>query len=441
MTLASRISERSKVRPPALVAFNAIESSVARVVNRWPDIVPTVLDRDREAIVARIAARIRDDAWSDCTLTTVTRAARVVFDPDFRTRPDLADVRGFFVAETRVSTRPAFLSAMMTIYLESYEPESEHTMALAPALTSVQDRLGRRWKRLLEAVPKIFDPVRAPEALAEVMEEMVDPYAGLKEIGLRNPHSAGLMDHAHFRFLKLIEQTLKSEVGLARLFGWLKPEGVQPRLSGATAAIEAVLRPWLDRIPSEELQRIAIEGLIELYKDPRVQRGAPWGAVQPKLMEFVMRWLTGENIEFFLDVVSRVQASHMWPARRKFWLGLHKMGRIDAAWVAFSPAGDREARKLRDEAGGREGIAFGRQVAGGGRADTSLLIMRLGNCVVVEGSHSYKAHVFSASARGAPELFQLRYDCEAIRKIPGSEAVIHLGNWQERVTRAIGYTS
>ena len=244
MTLAEKIGKRSKVRSPALVDFNTIDSACAKVLNRWPDIVATVPERNREAVVAAVANRVRQDDWTDCTLTAVTRAARVVFDAAFRARPDLADVRRFFVRETRGSTRPGFLSAMVIVYLESYEPKAEHTKALADALTAARGHLGPRWGRLITKLPSIFDPDRAPDKLAELMDGMVDPYAELKAIGLRNPHGIGLMDHAHFCFLRLIERTLNTEAGIARLFGWLKPDGIQARVSGATTAIEAVLRPW-----------------------------------------------------------------------------------------------------------------------------------------------------------------------------------------------------
>lgn len=56
-------------------------------------------------------------------------------------------------------------------------------------------------------------------------------------------------------------------------------------------------------------------------------------------LAILMRWLTGENIRFFLDVVSAVETSHMWEPRRKFWLSLYNQERIDAAWVAFSAGG------------------------------------------------------------------------------------------------------
>jgi hypothetical protein len=152
-------------------------------------------------------------------------------------------------------------------------------------------------------------------------------------------------------------------------------------------------------------------------------------------MTVILRWLTGENIRFFLDVVSEVEDSHMWVPRRKFWLGLHERGRIDAAWVAFSDSAAKEAK--RRGAGGKGTLRFGVQTAGYGRANTSLLILKIGRKIVVEGSHSYKVHIFDESNQRAPTLYQWRYDCEAVRVIPGSNVKSHNGDWQSWVLEHI----
>ena len=71
-----------------------------------------------------------------------------------------------------------------------------------------------------------------------------------------------------------------------------------------------------------------------------------------------MRWLTGQNIRFFLDVVSHVETSHMWAPRRKFWLGLYEQRRIDAAWVAFSRKAAEFAAARLSEPSTWQGIGF-----------------------------------------------------------------------------------
>jgi hypothetical protein len=150
-----------------------------------------------------------------------------------------------------------------------------------------------------------------------------------------------------------------------------------------------------------------------------------------------MRWLTGENIRFFLDIVTKSEASHMWQPRREFWLGLHERKRIDAAWVAFSKVAEFHAKRELGSRGGRGLLDFGSQTAGGNRSDTSLLIMKIGEKIVVEGSHSYMVHMFRQSDPRAPTLYQRTYDCERIRLLPGSESKAHQGYWQGWVLERI----
>ena len=83
-------------------------------------------------------------------------------------------------------------------------------------------------------------------------------------------------------------------------------------------------------------------------------------------------------------------------------------------------------------------MTFGEQVAGGGRSNTSLLIARIGNKIVVDGSHSYKVHVFPADHPRAPRVFETAYDCEEIRRTaPPAFARSHIGDWQSWVRMRI----
>ncbi len=82
-------------------------------------------------------------------------------------------------------------------------------------------------------------------------------------------------------------------------------------------------------------------------------------------------------------------------------------------------------------------LRYGLQTAGGSRLYTSLLILKIGSKILVEGSHNYKIHVFRASSPTAPVLYQARYDCEMIRLAAGAEAKSHNGDWQGWVLERI----
>jgi len=431
MGILEKLRTRGRFEAPALPALNRLWSATERILSRWPDVVANPPERDREKLVAEINRRFQSNDWTDTPMSLVTSAARALFDAERRERPDLVDLRSFYYDECRVSTRIGFLGAMTSVYIGSYVPAARHTLELSEALREARGRLGGRWKTLLGHIPEALDPSVAHEAIAQKMLPMDDPWSGLKALGLRSPHANGLMDHAHLAYIRSIAPELKSREGMAKLFGWLKPDNQEAKLTGSADAISACLGHWTKTAPSEDDQRYLLENLIGLYGDPRVQRGGAWTGVPEELMSVILRWLTRENIRFFLDIVSAVEESHMWEPRRKFWLGLHQQGRIDAAWVAFSDRARLEAFRRSKASSNRGTLGFGRQTASGsGRANTSLLVLKIGRKIVVEGSHNYKVHVFDISHPRSPTLYNAEYDCEQIRLLPHAKAQVHHNRWE-----------
>ncbi|WP_168600221.1 EH signature domain-containing protein [Rhizobium sp. SG741] len=414
----------------ALPALNRLLASADRIYSRWPDAVGNPPESDRERLVQEVRERVLTDSWDGAKMYLVTSAARALFDEERRARPDLQPLREFYFDEIRASTRSGFLNAIFAVYLSTFSPGAQHTRQLAEALSRSTEHLGPRSRQIIDAVPIILDPYRAHEGVASLMSTMADPWTELKQLGLRKPHDMGLMAEAHLAFVDHVRPGLKHRGEMERLIGWLKPERHEAKVSGASEAIEGLLDHWRLQAPPPDDLRYLTENLVSLYGDPRVTRSSAWMGVTAETMAVFMRWLTGENIRFFLDVVSAVESSHMWEPRRKFWLGLHRQGRIDAAWVAFSDKGWIEASKRTSgsRATGRPG--YGSQSARGSRLDTSLLILQIGRKTVVEGSHNYMVHIFDQSNQKAPVLYQPAYDCEAIRLTPGAKAKSHLGYWE-----------
>ncbi len=284
----------------------------------------------------------------------------------------------------------------------------------------------------------MFRPDLAPEAIARRMVGMRSPWFELKALGLRAPHAPGLMDFVHDAYVARLKPHLTVRAEIEQLLSWLKPDDqAVARSSGAPAAIEALLGHWRTGNPPEADIDLITRSLVAFYDDPRVQQGGAWAGVPPDCLAVILRWLTGKDIRFFMDVVSAVEDSHMWEPRRRFWLKLHAQRRIDAAWVAFSPSGAEYARRLLKTGEARGVVSYGQQTAGYSRANTSLLILKCGNKIVVEGSHSYKVHIFREGHPGAPALYRRAYDCEQIRLVPGAESRSHLGDWQGWVEERI----
>lgn len=396
-----------------------LEAAAERVRARWPDVQARPSEKDREELAQKLRERIECWDWETAKpqLSFVITAAAAVFDPERRDRDDLSETRSFLYNEIDVSTSETFLSGLLRAHVESYEPGAPHTSTLAERVSSARPRMSRADRTLLEAFPELLDPRSGPDRIAERMRGMADPYAELVRLGLRNPHATGFMDHAHLALTRLVRDELSDRDRIDWYLRWLRPPGkTEGRTIGAETAIEALIHPWLKRNPNDKLTSYLVETLIELYGDPRIKSGGVWGGIGERYLAIVHRWLTREDMRFFTGVVDATQNDAMWPPRRDFWLKLYDEGKIDAAWAALSKEGFQYAirhlmRQDAKNAHTRVGYQAGKQ-----GTNTSLLIMKIGNKIMVDGCHNYRTHVFDIADPMAPKLFEEGYDCVEIMR-------------------------
>lgn len=440
-----RLTERlaAPVRP-ALVEFppgGALDAAIERVRARWPDLPRMPAEADREKILRRFALRVQNGAWEGCTLAEAARALRIAFLPEFRKKIYLKTVR-LLLDEVLRQRRPLLVSAALAAYLETWAADDVYTRALAQRLSHLAPAdLPARWRKLVAGFPGLFDSA-AHREIADRMAAAEDAWAALRALGVPDPHGPGLWEAAQRAWLARLEPSLTTEAGIDRLLRWLRPEAAKDKLPGAraTAVIGALIRAWGDRLPPAGLVDRITGRLSALYGDPRLGLGGPWGALDRGLLDTYRRWLTGANLRLFLDVITeaeerhtRADESHMWAPRREFWLGLYDKGWIAKAWPAFSPEASEVASRLL----GRRGVRLDHAIQTGRNNNTSILIMRIGNKVVVEGSHSYKVRIFCAADGSAPAMYARYYDCDAIVRSTNRAEIAHSGYWQDRVIKGI----
>jgi hypothetical protein len=401
------------LRSHALPPLDQIRRSVTQIQKRWPDAIPTPEERNREKLALEMLRRVSDWEWDNITTQRVLATAVAVFDETRRTRPDLTPVRDFYLSEVATCDPGAFLDGMVVIYLDSFTPGSDHTHDLAKALALRSSEIGGRHRKLMTALPEVFRPYAAPAALARIMRDAEDAYSELKSIGLSSPHASGLAKVAQVSFFAHLAPDLSKAEPRQKLFNWLTPENGPVLQAGAAPAIEALLAVWRECTPPDDLRNELCEAIISAWKDPRLHAGGIWSNFDPALKKVLLGWLTREDMEFFCEVVSIAQDNRMWPPRRDFWLEMHDDRRISEAWVAFSSEAHRVATsRLRRQ--GNSATRFGRQTH---IPDLSLLIMRIGNKIVVDGCHSYKTHIFRDDDPNAPKLYEMEYDALKIRQI------------------------
>ncbi len=428
-----------RLSPLVLPELTSLIAAKKRVLDRWPDIVPDPPEMDHEAIILQMLALLDRNSWEDVKMSFVLRALKVAFGPNFRNREDVAPIVDFAFAELNATTQPTFLNAMVAIYLSSYRPNAKHSLDLGYEITSKRELLNGKWRAIEQTYPCLFDANRAHIDIAASMEDMNEPWQGLKANGFPNPHATGLMDYVHAAYVDRIRPNLNIGNWLDVLFKWLNPEPGKRKTSGSIEVIEAVLGHWTRNSASDQTRQAITEYLTNQYNDPR-SNPSLWVGVGEDYMNVIFRWLTRENLRFFVSVVDATQNDPQWQPRKKFWLELYDEGQINEAWVAFCPSAERYARTHLIRSGFADHVRrFGKQSKGGARLDTSILIMRIGNKIVVDGCNNYRTHIFNIDDPVAPKLYRKEYDCDTdVRDLtPWSKPHNSIPAWSQWVRDSI----
>lgn len=421
----------------AIPMSKIIRDSVSRIVSRWPHIVGEPNDADRERLAMEVLSRVREWRWDGIKTSRTIAAASAVFDKERIARDDLSPVREFYYAEISASTNETFLTSMFWVYVDSFTEDGEHTKRLAGALREKASLFSVRARGLIEKLPMLLIPTKAPLAISHVMAAVSNPFEAMKELGFRSPHVSGLTQVAHGKFVENIAPSLGDKVARASLFRWLRPESNVVLQNGAGIALEAILAIWVKRVPPDDVRNEIVEWITSSYNDPRTRPGGVWASFDPELKALFLRWLTKQDMLFFCDMVTATQSSHMWPERRDFWLQLYEDGRIQEAWVAFGTDAWRYAqRRIASTGGSLSTRRFGRQSDRG--ASTSLLIMKISGKTVVDGCQNYRTHIFESQDTRKPELYRSEYYCDEImRRASNSKSHSSIENWKLWVLRNV----
>ena len=439
MTLDLALKSAGRLSSLVVPELTRLVAAKKRVLDRWPDIVPDPPEKDQEAIVAQMRDLLQRDNWADVKMSFVLRALKVAFSNNFRDRKDVDQIIRFAFEELEATTQATFLNAMVSIYLFSFQPKADHSRNLGKKIAKKSALLNGKWRAIKEAYPRIFDADAGHLEIAASMVKMDETWLTLKAQGFPNPHATGLMDHVHDAYLDNIRNNLKTEDQINLLFKWLNPEPGKRKQSGSVNVIEAVLGHWLQHKPSDDLRQVITEHLINQYNDPRTNQ-AQWTGVTEEFMNVIFSWLTQEDLRFFISVVDATQRDPQWQPRKKFWLRLYDEGLIEQAWVAFCPSAERYARANLIRNGFTDNTRrFARQTKRGTRQDTSILIMKIGSKIVVDGCHNYKTHVFNLDDPNAPKLFRREYDCDddVMHRSQSSKAHNHIPSWSEWVRQSV----
>lgn len=439
----------------------ALRRAVRRVDQAYPDIDPDVREEDREQLVRELDRRQRADNWRDYTWADLQRAARALLQPSRsrqRSRPapwnigpsrsggplhqrrEYRPLVPFLLAQINERAKPRFLRTMYRLYLSTFNRRSSLTQQLARRLDGSVQHTSLPLRRAVDL--GVLKPRSAVENLTARMAVEPSPFEFIKDIGIEAPHGEGLMAQVHERFVRLhsAAQLRRDQTESLRLLNWIAPPNAHPMEAGVELGIDALLAPWEHSEPDQELRKKLETTLIRGFGDPRITRTGAWPRCRADVRAVMMRWLAGETIEVFFEIISKAVTSHMWDDRRGLWMELYQASRIHEAWFALSPRGEEVARSLKRS---RDvPLEYGRNGSwNSGDRDKCLLIMRIDrDRVVVEGSHSFKTHVYRRGDHRSVALYENTYDCDEVRghgRTGRANAFVHHSAWERRVRAAL----
>ncbi|TSD89943.1 hypothetical protein FFK22_003825 [Mycobacterium sp. KBS0706] len=434
MSLLDRTAALPSALPPARDPVRLVQAA-ERIRLRFGDRRPVQLEA-LDVLISRFGVALTRWDWAGITegqTAQVVRAwaARIARLP--------AELEAFFLRELRHCTRMTLLGALCDGFLAGWITNNPLTLELGRIIQSRAAWLPRAWQAVFRSVPELLDIMAGAQTFGRWLAVQADPYEAALGKGISAPHGPGFMAQVHAAWLAALPEPT-DEPAARRTLAWIRPAGA-PALDGDRAAqvVQRLLRPWRNGMPPPALRALLLKVLTETYGDPRRDNPQFWDRVGEDGRRVMLRWLAGQRMEAFLDVVSRAEENldggQQWPARRRFWMGLYEQGRIDEAWPSFGADAQAIANERARTTGDSAYSSYGRQLR---RKNISLLIMRIGRYVIVEGSHNFRVHVFRQDAIGSPRLYEDQYDVDAfILPDLHPDARRHIGDWMGWVRERI----
>lgn len=330
-------------------------------------------------------------------------------------------------------------------YLRIRHDDSALSDLIRQALVNGEQQLPQRWKDRIKKYGLLEKP--SGKKLASIALSSVDlnPLQVFEDAGLKKGIllGGGFAACAFNELCNIVANDHSSEK-LNKFFAIL-PENLSnkadERVQLAESSIQfvtlALLKPYLEKDPSDEVRRKIIKKLVNLYRDPRLNPMA-WATADQDLVSILLRWLTAESFEMLMEVLNSSNQSAQWKTREKFWKGYIDKGFVKEAWVAFGPDAEIQASKLIRSGQLRSRGSFGVLEHSQIQGHHSVLFMKLGDLTISEWTHDGKVRFYRSRNNSKPELYKLRYDPEVLRRDSRADHFkVHRGYWQWDVAEYI----
>lgn len=339
----------------------------------------------------------------------------------------------------------ALYKALLLGYLRINHSNSTISALIRGALVRNLEAIPERWRVRIDKYGLLDTPPGKRLAQFVMQSRNVSPFRVFEDAGLRR----GILLGGGFAmcvFREICEDLSKQHTPerlscffqlIPESFADKADERVQIAESNLPFIAKALLYPYIEREPDDELRLQIIDTLVRLYKDPRLN-ATGWAEVDSDLVSILLRWLTAESFEMLMEVLNSSNQSMQWRSRERFWRRYIQKGYVKEAWVAFGPDAERQAAKLIRSGELRSRGSFGVLDRSQIQGHHSVLLMRIGDLTISEWTHDGKVRFYRSRNSAAPALYKLRYNPDVLRGDTKTDHYkVHLGDWQYDVAQYI----
>ncbi|PFG42417.1 EH signature protein [Isoptericola jiangsuensis] len=377
---------------------------------------PPVLVEARRLLEARDTATVRERLHG----RLFARAVAEIWATDRRTaqRSMTPAVLGAVAASGAVSrgTAHSLVSALLTYYDELDDWEGGRfeaaRQAVARAVSGCRTRDQADVVEVLRTSPHLVAAADGPRLLAR---ELIAQGRRLED----DPTARALCGDDQGRYA----QVLRDEYYLALIASADASVEGHPFLTDATGRATRLRRDSEDRrfgiavlsalcdkpdvVPSGQW----VDAALAIGGDPRHEQSTTWhewwGHVDPDLRARAVRWMSGADLRAFLDAVQLYgeesgndSLQRMFPRRQRFLLGLYESGLVRNARLILGDDIRATVRRVTNVSL-LDAPRFVDQAK-----DTAVVMVDCGDFHLVEGSHSFRLHVYMGPP--GPELAEPR---------------------------------
>ncbi len=311
---------------------------------------------------------------------------------------------------------PIFFTYCQQFHLQSSDFRDFASRALSALDLHSDDLYVQRMQRLQKDL-SFFQPNRVGPILAIALLESSKTMSQALEANFLWPEfvDTPMGEHTFSCALDLGPRTMMKPDLIDRILKWSR-NGEQPRYPAQRVQLaNALLDPWYGVGAPEATKTQLVNYFVKHYRDPRLlgpgNPGHQWQGVSQKAIDTMRRWLAGDTLRGFMQILERT-ADSIWRYRQKFWMAYYDAGHIEEAWLVL---GDEAALRARQIFTNQPAMTYGR-FTGGATAQQSVLLLKMGGLVFSEWSHNGSLRAFYDRNPQAPSLYAKFYNGNELRE-------------------------